>query len=55
MPSVIVSFAVTASRSPATLRTACTTARATLARLASDPPYSSLRLLNSGLRKELTK
>ena len=58
-PSAMLSLAITAigaapSRSTSR-RTAVTIARATLARLASDPPNSSERLLTSGDRNELAR
>ena len=54
-PSSMLSLAVIAISSPTSSRTARATPRATLARLARLPPYSSFRLLSLGLRKELAK
>ena len=57
-PSAMFSFAVTAIGVPAfstARRTANTVPRATLARLANEPPNSSVRRLISGDRNELAK
>ena len=54
-PSDMFSFAVTAIWSPTASLTASTAPRATLARLYSDPPNSSVRRLISGDRNELAR
>ena len=54
-PSDMFSLARMAMRSPTASRTARMMLRANFARLASEPPYSSLRWLIFGLRKALAR
>ena len=54
-PSLMLSLVRMAIRSPTASRTARRIPRATLARLASVPPYSSLRWLIFGLRNALAR
>ena len=51
-PSLTLTFAVTATASPTSSRTARATWRASRARFSSGPPYRSLRRLSPGARND---